>query len=398
MKKLFSSPVFWLFIFSLLPLWVLLNPGLPVTHDGIDHVARIANFYQSLKEGNVVPRWAANLNWGYGHPILMFLYPLPSYIASLFHFLGLSFVDSTKMVLAVSMVGSGLVMYLWLAAAFGKRAGFIGGLLYVFAPYRFVDLYVRGALGEHVAFVFPPLVLYFLYKMSQSISVKRLLVNSIGVTVSTALLILSHNAIAVMFLPIIGVYILYLFLFESKQRWIFGLASIAALIAGFGLSAFFWIPAFFEGKYTLRDIVTSGDAITRFVPWSWFVYSPWNYGQGDTLTKSLGIAQWLGVIAAVIAIGKAKKSSVRIILISTIAILFFSFFIMTSWASPVWKEITLLSKIPIPLAVPFCFYLCGSCPRSNCVSSFEKSLHYSFCDRDCACYCWDVASKSIRCA
>src|SRR5688572_3623586 len=97
-KNLF--PWLLLFLLSLLPLFDFLKPGLPLTHDGIDHVARIANFYQNLTEGNLVPRWAGNLNWGFGHPILMFLYPLPSYFASLFHFLGFSLIDSVKLVFA----------------------------------------------------------------------------------------------------------------------------------------------------------------------------------------------------------------------------------------------------------------------------------------------------------
>src|SRR5579885_1499639 len=94
LKKCF--PFLFLCIILLIPLADLFHPGLPLTHDGQDHVARIANFYQNLSEGNIVPRWAANLNWGYGHPILEFLYPLPSYIASFFHFAGMSFVNSVK--------------------------------------------------------------------------------------------------------------------------------------------------------------------------------------------------------------------------------------------------------------------------------------------------------------
>lgn len=156
-KKIF---LILLLILSFVPLTSLFHPGLPLTHDGPDHVARIANFYQALKEGIIVPRWAANLNWGYGHPILMFLYPLPSYIAFFFHFLGFSLVDSTKLVFGVSFIGSVLAMFLWLNAEWGPVSGFIGALLYGFAPYRFVDLYVRGAIGEHMAFVFVPLILY----------------------------------------------------------------------------------------------------------------------------------------------------------------------------------------------------------------------------------------------
>lgn len=330
MKQIIRNPIFWIIVLTSLPLWALLMPGLPVTHDGVDHVARIANFYQSLKEGNIIPRWAANLNWGYGHPILMFLYPLPSYIASFFHWIGFSFVDSTKIVFGLAMIASGLSMYLWLGRSFGKRAGIIGALLYVFAPYRFVDLYVRGALGEHVAFVFPPLILYFLHKRS-----------FFGASVSLAALILSHNAMALMFLPIIGLYGVYLVLFEEKNKILF-------IILGFGLSAFFWIPAFFEGKYTLRDIVTVGDAVTRFVPWTWFMYSPWNYGQGDSLTKSLGLAQWAGIIASLLVLWRTKVKKERVIIISSLVILLFSFFIMTSWSKPVWLTVTILQKFQFP--------------------------------------------------
>ncbi|HVZ58169.1 MAG TPA: hypothetical protein VG935_00235, partial [Patescibacteria group bacterium] len=86
----------FLVIVSLLPLLPLVHSGLPITHDGKDHVARIANFYQNLTEGVLIPRWAGNLNWGYGHPVLMFLYPLPSYMAAVFRWLNFSLIDSTK--------------------------------------------------------------------------------------------------------------------------------------------------------------------------------------------------------------------------------------------------------------------------------------------------------------
>src|SRR3990167_9100850 len=155
-----------LIVFSLIPLFNLLTPGLPVTHDGQDHVARIANFYLSLSEGNVIPRWANNLNWGYGHPILMFLYPLPSYLASVFHFLGLSLVDSVKAVFGFSYILSGLFMFLWLRNFLGKFPAMVGAIIYLYAPYRFVDLFVRGAIGEHVAFIFVPAICYFLLKLS----------------------------------------------------------------------------------------------------------------------------------------------------------------------------------------------------------------------------------------
>ena len=255
-----------LLILSLVPLLDLASPGLPITHDGQDHVARIASFYQSLSEGNIIPRWAGNLNWGYGHPILMFLYPLPSYAASLFHFIGFSFVDSTKLVFAVAYIASILAMYLWARDQWGKPAGFVASLLYGFAPYRFVDLYVRGAIGEHVAFIFPPLILWSLYN-------KRTVIGAISV----AGLMFSHNAVSLMFAPVIVLYILYL-----NRSYLQSLVTVAL---GSLLSAFFWMPVLYEGKYTLRDIVTNEDFTSRFVQFSQLLYTPWNYGIGNELSK-----------------------------------------------------------------------------------------------------------------
>jgi len=278
---------------SILPLLSLIHTGLPVTHDGPDHVARIANFYQSLSEGNIIPRWAGNLNWGYGHPILMFLYPLPSYVASLFHFLGLSFVDSTKAVFGFSFVASVLFMYLWAGRKWGTAVGFLTALLYGFAPYRFIDLNVRGAIGEHVAFIFPPLIFYCIDRLNESLSASGRKRNTIscnftGLSLSIAGLILAHNAISLMVLPLIFLYILYVYFFEAENKPKFLTFGVLSVVMGFLLSVFYWIPALLEGKYTLRDIVTKGETVKRFVSFSTLLYSPWNYGGGDDFSKSVG--------------------------------------------------------------------------------------------------------------
>lgn len=260
-------------VILVLPLLDLIKIGLPMTHDGIDHVARIANFYQNLTEGNSIPRWAPNLNWGYGHPILMFLYPFPSYLASLFHYFGSSFVDSTKLVFAVTYILSGIAMYIWLQAFLGRKAAIVGALAYCFAPYRFVDLYVRGALGEHAAFIFPPLIFYALFCLTTR---KRNVAVLIG-SLSVAGLLLSHNAVSLMFLPLIVLYLLYLSLTHKKRLEIV-IWGFLILLEGLILSAFFWLPAFFEGKYTLRDIVTKGEYAKRFETWDRFFFSDWGYG------------------------------------------------------------------------------------------------------------------------
>lgn len=338
-------PLF-LILLSSLPLWDLFMPGLPVTHDGRDHVTRIANFYQNLAEGNIVPRWAGNLNWGYGHPILMFLYPLPSYFASLFHFLGFSLVDGLKIVFGLAFILSGITMYLWVKNFLGEYAGFVAALLYMFAPYRFVDLYVRGAVGEHVAFIFPPLILLFLLKASKKYSYFHIF----GGSLSLAGLTLSHNAIALMFLPLIFLYALYLFFLNKKGRVLQIYQYTSILVIGFGLAASFWIPAFFEGKYTLRDIVTKGEYASRFVDIKSFLYGDWNYGGTGQFSVQLGIVQWIALLlsAPLTAIFYKRKQAYWILSLGAAVMTLFLLFLMTQYAKPIWESVTTLQKFQFP--------------------------------------------------
>lgn len=330
---------------SLLALFALLHPGLPLTHDGQDHVARIASFYQNLAEGNIVPRWAGSLNWGYGHPILMFLYPLPSYVASLFHFFGFSLVDSTKLVFALAFILSGITMYLWLKEFLSTQAAVVGAVLYNFAPYRFVDLYVRGAIGEHIAFIFPPLILYFLLKVSKSDKFNRFYF--VFGSLSIAGLILSHNAISIIFLPFIIFYAIYLAWTNKRKPLLYQYA--ASGIIGVCLSAFFLIPAYFEGKYTLRDIVTEGLALTRFVKFKDLFISSWNYGQSGEFSVQVGILLWFAVVAGLASLFLYKKNKpIFILCLFTLIYFASSIFIMLPASKFIWKNVSILQKFQFP--------------------------------------------------
>ncbi|MFH0864230.1 MAG: 6-pyruvoyl-tetrahydropterin synthase-related protein [Candidatus Gottesmanbacteria bacterium] len=340
MKK--HLPLFILLILAFIPMLDFFYPGLPLTHDGQDHVARIASFYQSLVEGNLIPRWAGNLNWGYGHPILMFLYPLSSYTASFFHILGLDLVNSIKVVFVISFVFSGLSMYLWISSLWGRKAGLVSGLLYMFAPYHFVDIYVRGAIGENLAFVWPPLICYFAYTLSKKVKYRHLL----GLALSFAALILSHNALSIMFfLPIIG-YMVFLVI-ESNNKKLTAFCFLLSSIIGLGLSAFFWIPAYFEGKYTLRDIVTKNN-ITGFVEnIQRLIWFPWSYDGADNIPVQLGIMQWIIILISPLVIWffRRKKMSFWKFLVFLLFIFWVSIFMILPVSRPLYNVFPALQKL-----------------------------------------------------
>ncbi len=329
-----------------LPLLALLKPGLPLTHDGLDHVVRIGSFYDSLMEGNLVPRWGQYLNLGYGHPVLLFFYPFSSYLGSFFHYFGLSLVDSTKAVFAFSFVASGLFMYLWLKEFLGSRAAFVGALVYTFAPYRFVDLFVRGAIGECMAFVWLPLILYFGLRFAKKQNGIFLLFGSISI----AFLIMSHNLLSLMFLPLVFAYFLFLlFYFSNEKQCLTRLLGLGLMILfGFLTSAFYWLPALLEGKYTLREIVTNNN-ITGLEPFGRLLYSPWNYGGNGSFTVQLGIVQWLVILLSPLVLVILRKEKSRLFYWALIVL--GSFFVGLFFVLPVSKNIYL----QLPLLQKFQF-------------------------------------------
>lgn len=338
----FSYGLLIVVLLSLLPLAAFFHTGLPITHDGMDHVARVANFYESLTDGNIIPRWAENLNWGYGHPILMFLYPFSSYLASFFHVIHFSYVDSVKLVFVTSYIASGIAMYLWARKQFNAFGGIAASVLYLFAPYRFVDIYVRGAIGEHVALVFPPLVLFFLLSYYKSKS--KVTYNMLGISVSFALLLLSHNAISIMFIPFFVIYSIYLGYVEKDYKKIF--ISFVGFFWGLMLSAFFLFPAFFEGKYTLRDIVTGNEYSTRFVNPLSLLYGKWSYGISGQFSVQIGFANLLFIILSFVVFLKQKR--LRLFLIMMYSFLLISIFLTLPQSDFLYSLITTLKKFQFP--------------------------------------------------
>src|SRR5260221_13912515 len=91
----------------------LFHPGLYLSHDGENHVARISAYYQALLDGQLPPRWAGNLNFNYGSPIFVFFYPLPSFLGTLIHLLGFSYEDCFKIFVGLSFIAAPVSFYFW---------------------------------------------------------------------------------------------------------------------------------------------------------------------------------------------------------------------------------------------------------------------------------------------
>jgi len=122
---------------------------------------RLYEIDKCIRDGQIPCRWVPDMGYGYGYPQFNYYAPLPYYIMEVFHLVGFGFLDSVKAGMVLSILVSAWGMYSLAKFLWGRVGGFISSRLYIYAPYRATDFYVRGAVGELWAMAFLPFI--FLY-------------------------------------------------------------------------------------------------------------------------------------------------------------------------------------------------------------------------------------------
>ncbi len=240
-------------------------------------VIRFTAFHQTLAAGQFPVRFVDRLNSNYGYPVLNFLYPLPFYLAEIPKAFGFGFTDSIKIVFVTTTIVSALAMFWSLSLVFAPVAALAGSILYIFSPYRFLDLYVRGSIGENVAFMFLPLILGSIVKVSKGDKKYLPLIS-----IFSAGLILSHNVIAALFIP---VFLIIAFTLTKKNI----LQILGALIMGVLSSAFFWLPALLDLKYVRSSQIIVSNPTEHLVSIKDLIIPTWGYSPLPTGTGHMSV-------------------------------------------------------------------------------------------------------------
>lgn len=319
--------LFFSISYAVLP---LLRPGFIPTHDGEYHIIRFFEFEKMLKAGFLFPRWAPGLNSGYGVPLFNFFYPLPNYAGSLFHVLGWSLTDSFKLSLATGYISAGFFCFFWLKKLFHPRAAAVGTIVFTYIPYWFVDIYVRGSIGEVFAISF--LMLFFACLENN----KRLL-GSFAV----AGIIVSHNILSILFLPLLLIYALL-----RKRQY------VVNIILGLGLSSYFWLPAILERKFVVGlNVVNVFDYFPDFyqllVP-SWGTGFSGSGLTGNEMSPQIGILALFVIFSSLFCILRSKKKPDKQLAVLFASVVFLSFFFMLSISHSIWKAVPVLSYLQYP--------------------------------------------------
>ena len=311
-------------------------------------IARLQQMSTALSSGQFPVRWAPDLR--FGEPLFNFYAPLPYYLGAVIHLLGFNFIWTAKILFMLSAIFSAIAMYILVNYLFGKKAGLLAAVLYTYAPYRAVDMYVRGSLSETWAFIFFPLIFYFSAKLAGKL---RLLDLSL-LALTLGGLFLTHNVTTLMFLPFLGLWWIYLIL--KQRKWKIALYLFSASILGLGLAAFFLLPAIFERQFIQTKYLIVGyfNFRAHFVAFKQFLSLFWGYGSSlwgpdDGLSFQVGLVNF-AVLGVALMLGFFNRKNRKFLgLLAFLGICFLlSLFLQHNKSAFVWEAIPLMAFIQFP--------------------------------------------------
>ena len=202
--------------------------------DGIQHICRIIGTEQTLADKQFLPMIMSNLCNNFGYSWNIFYSPLTAYMSVVFRIFNFSYVNCLKLCMFVIVLLSGITMYKFaLRITKNKKLATLASIIYILAPYRITDMYIRTALAELASFIFIPIVFEGLY----------IIVNeekkSYKLALGAAGLILTHQVIA-MYTAIICFVYLIAFFKKLKSKTVLKNIGVNLLFCIL-MTSFYWV-------------------------------------------------------------------------------------------------------------------------------------------------------------
>lgn len=348
-----------LLILSLIIVFPLFQKGY-FPHDDDLQVMRIYEMRRCLLDYQIPCRWVPDMGFGNGFPLFNYYGVLPYYIgAPLSFFLG--YIGAAKALFFIPLVLGGITMFFLGKELFGKIGGLVAAVLYLLAPYRSLDIYVRGAIAESFAITIIPIVFYFLLRLFK----KSSFLNFVGLSISLAAFLISHNIMTLFFTPLFTLWFLFwLVIYKGKNIKVI----LLSFLLGLGLAAFFIIPAYLEKNLVQAETLTSGGLNFRahfvtvnqiFLDRS-FGYGDSNFGTSDTISFQVGWPHWWVVVtlfglSIITLLFKNKLQKIFsfgwkeiFLAVSIFTLFFFTLFLTHNKSTFIWEKIELLQYSQFP--------------------------------------------------
>lgn len=219
--------------------------------DGVQHICRLMGTFQSIVEGQTFPVIMSNFANGFGYSWNLFYSPVTAYIPLIFKILGMSFTNCIKMFMFLVVFLSGLSMYFFTKKVTKNDiVSTLAAIIYIFAPYRLTDMYIRNAIAELTSFIFLPMVFMGIYNiLNEKKNDYILAIGAIG-------LILTHLIIG-MYTAIIS--FIYLLVNYKKLKDIEIIKKLAInILLIIVITSFFWAPLLEHKMATEYEVFKEG--------------------------------------------------------------------------------------------------------------------------------------------
>ena len=323
-------------------------------HDDLQMMRQL-ELEKCFKDGQIPCRWVPDMGYGFGFPLFNYYPQLPYLFGEIFRLVNLPFNDVAKLTFALGIIASGFSMYLLAKEFFGKTGGLLSSIFYIWAPYHSLDVYVRGAMNESWAFIWFPLILWGIYKLIKKREKKYLIILSL----SLAAILLTHNVMVMIFIPVALVWAVGWLIENKSWKPIINL-GISGLI-GLGFSSFFTLPAIFEQKYVHIDTLISGyyqfqaHFVTLFQLFlsKFWGDGPSTFGPNDGLALPIGHVHWIlvliiGILLLAKTIKSKKISKIDWVVIFAVAVGTGGAFMSHERSSFIWLNIPILKFVQFP--------------------------------------------------
>lgn len=283
------------------------GPGFPYTHDGENHLARFVNYAAALRDGQIPPRFAPYLASGFGFPVFHYNYPFSNLMAAPLLWLGFHPYQAFWL-MAWAYVSIGTISW-WviLRRWFSRRASLAGILSFASGTYLLSTVVYRGNIGEIALFGLVPLLIANWLSWRDEVTWQ----SRIMIVFTATAVLLAHNVLAMITVPAIGLWSLFIVWEQKRWREWFLLWLLPA-----GLVAWFWIPAVMElSLVVLQQDALANQASQHALSWSQMWWSPLRFGFSqptplDNFGFGLGWLSFLslfGVISVWLAHVRTKR-------------------------------------------------------------------------------------------
>src|SRR3989344_1642804 len=360
-----KSYKFWIILIAILTIptfYRLIRPGFFFMQDDLQAM-RIHQMFRCFQDFQIPCRWVPDMGYQYGYPQFLYYPPSVYYLGALIHLFGIQIIDSVKILFILGYIFSTLAMFIFLKAFFDGESrekkfisttlpAFFGAMLYTYVPYKALEVYVRGALNEFWSLVFFPLIFWAIYQLISKQKLKYI----IFLALSIATLMLTHNLMTLIFMPLATVWCFSLLIL--KKTWGTIPKIFLGGLLGVGLAAFFTLPVIFEGKYAHLETLVGGYfdyrqhfvSLNRLFISNEFGYGSSGFGQDNNLTLSTGQIHWvivlIGLIFSFVFLRKQKNIAVLIIIFTFVEVVVL--FLIHQKSSFIWEKLPIMMYLQFP--------------------------------------------------